>query len=124
MIYLNDDNDYDYDSDYEKNKYNFLEKLNDYEYLEKITIINYYKNLLSYEPEFISIKNICSGQILKLIETYRRALKFNNKQYKNIYKLNIDQYNIFNNLYYDLELEGNIDIYNTITYKIFNKIYI
>ena len=31
---------------------------------------------------------------------------------------------IFNNLYYDLEIYGNIDIYNFVTNKIFNKIYV
>ena len=59
MIYLNDDNDYDTDD--ENTKYTFLEKINDNEYFEKILIINYYKNLLSYEPEFIGINNISCG---------------------------------------------------------------
>lgn len=122
MIYIHDENDYD--SDDENLKYTRLEKLNYYEYLEKISIINYYKNLLSYEPEFIGIKNISSGEILKIIETYRRPLRFNYKQFKKNYKLNSYQTNIFNNLYADLEIEGNINIYNTVTYKIFHKIYV
>ena len=122
MIYLNDDNDYDTDD--ENSKYTVLEKLNDNEYHEKISIIDYYKDLLSREPEFIGIKNISSGEILKIIETYRRSKRFNYKQYKKMYKLNIEQYYIFNNLYTDLEIEGNIDIYNIVTNRIFNKIYI
>jgi len=122
MIYLNDDNDYDTDD--ENSKYTILEKFNDNEYNEKISIINYYKDLLSYEPEFIGIKNISSGEILKIIETYRRTERINYKQYKKMYKLNIDQNYIFNNLYTDLEIDGNIDIYNIVTNKIFNKIYV
>lgn len=122
MIYLNDDNDYDTDD--ENPKYTFLEKLNDNEYHEKISIIDYYKDLLSHEPEFIGIKNISCGEILKIIETYYRPKKINYKQYKKMYKLNIEQYYIFNNLYTDLEIEGNINIYNIVTNRIFNKIYI
>ena len=41
-----------------------------------------------------------------------------------MYKLNLDQHYIFNNLYIDLEMKGNIDIYNIVTNKIFNKIYV
>ena len=123
MIYLNDD-DNDYDTDDENSKYTILEKFNDNNYFEKISIINYYKNLLSYEPEFIGIKNISSGEILKIIETYYRPRTINNKQYKKMYKLNLDQNYIFNNLYIDLEINGNIDIYNVVTNRIFNKIYV
>lgn len=122
MIYLNDDNDYDTDD--ENSKYTILEKFNDNNYFEKISIINYYKNLLSYEPEFIGIKNISSGEILKIIETYYRPKTINYKQYKKMYKLNLDQNYIFNNLYIDLEMKGNIDIYSVVTNKIFNKIYV
>ena len=122
MIYLNDDNDYDTDD--ENTKYTILEKLNDYEYIEKISIVNYYKELLSYEPEFVGIKNISSGEILKIIETYRKPKKLNHKQYKKEYKLNIDQYCIFTDLYNDLEMEYSIDILNLVTNKIFNKIYV
>ena len=122
MIYLNDDNDYDTDDD--NSKYTVLEKINDNDYFEKISIINYYKDLLSCEPEFIGIKNISSGEILKIIETYYRPQRINYKQYKKMYKLNLDQHYIFNNLYIDLEMKGNIDIYNIVTNKIFNKIYV
>jgi len=117
MIYLQDN---DYDTDDEYTKCYTHENINDYEYNEKISIINYYKNLLSYEPEFIGIKNISSGLILKIIEITRNPLRLNKKDYK----LNNDQYNIFNKMYNDLELEGYSYIYNTVTKKIFNKIYI
>tara|TARA_B110001450_G_C17556825_1_gene455022 strand:- start:624 stop:998 length:375 start_codon:yes stop_codon:yes gene_type:complete len=122
MIYLNDENDYD--TDEENSKHNYIEKLNHYEYSTKISIINYYKNLLMFEPEFIGIKNISSGEILKIIQQTKNIEKINYKQYKKRYHLNYDQYYIFNNLYYDLELECNINIFNTVTNKIFRKIYV
>ena len=117
MAYLQDN---DYDTDDEYTKFFTREIPTDREYNEKISIINYYKNLLSYEPEFIGIKNINAGLILKIIDITRKPLRLNKKDYK----LNSEQWDIFNKMYYDLELEGYSNLYNTVTKKIFNKIYI
>ena len=39
-------------------------------YQNKIDIINQFKVDIAYEPEFIGIKNICSQEILDLIEDF------------------------------------------------------
>lgn len=119
MIYLQDENDYD-DTDDENSKLSINEKLNDYEYNEKISIIGYYKNLLSYEPEFIGIKNISTGLLLRIIDMTRNSIKLNKKDYR----ITREQYNLFNKLYEDLEIIGNMDLYNTVTKKIFSIIYV
>lgn len=115
MIYLQDDNDYDTDDD------NLNEFENEYEsyYINKLYIVNNYKKLLSLEPEFIGIKNIRTCILLHIIEN-TKILSFN----KNDYKINNDQHIIFNRLYNDLDIEGSIDIYNTVTNKIFKYIYV
>lgn len=118
MIY--DENDYDTD---DEDYYEFSpEILRENEEDRKISIINFYKEKLYHEPEFIGIKNICSAKILHIIETTTYInYKLNNKYYK----LNEDQIKIFDNMYLDLFNEiDNIYIYDLITNKIFNKIYI
>lgn len=118
MIYLQDENDYD--TDEEMHRTVAFDRINDNQYSYKIEIVSFYKDLLLYEPEFIGIKNISSGLLLRFVETTRKTLRLN----KNDYRLNTEQYNIFNNMYNDLQIKGNYNLYNTITKKIFNKIYV
>lgn len=111
----------EYDSD-EINEYceftsDIIEELN---YDKNIKIVSFYKEKLSKEPEFIGIKNICCGKIFSFIENITEVKKLS----KNDYKLNFEQYCIFINMYSDLNIKGNYDIFNTVTKKIFEKIYI
>ena len=120
----------DYDSDENENG-----TLNDYtpeiiaEFEEdnKLSIINFYKEKLSKEPEFIGIKNISCGKILNIIENIHLE-----KLNKNDYELNEIQYNIFNDMYLELSsfsnikktMVNNVNFYNLITKQIFDIIYV
>jgi hypothetical protein len=120
----------DYDTDENENGI-----LNDYtpeiiaEFEEdnKLSIINFYKEKLSKEPEFIGIKNISCGKILNIIENIHLE-----KLNKNDYELNEIQYNIFNDMYLELSsfsnikktMVNNVNFYNLITKQIFNIIYV
>ena len=59
----------DYDSDIEQNEYRELTNDIAYEerYDKKMLIINHYRDLLYYEPEFIGIKNISCHKILRIM---------------------------------------------------------
>lgn len=114
-----DENDYDSDenNDYIDFSADIIAEFNND---KKIEIINFYKDKLQKEPEFIGIKNISSGKFLSFIEDTKKHEKLT----KNYYKLNYEQYVIFVNMYSELNLTGNNDIFNMVTNKIFNKIYV
>ena len=125
----------DYDSDeMDINSYNefSLDIIAEFEEDKKIQIIDYYKNLLYKEPEFIGIKNICSGMILSIIENINNMNNINYAINKTDYQLNTVQCYIFNDMYLELnsilnfkkQLTQNINIYNLVTKKIFEKIYV
>ena len=116
---LFDENDYESDEDNHLYIEFSADIVAEFKYDKKIEIINYYKEKLSKEPEFIGIKNICSGKILSCIECSKLE-----KIKKNDYKLNFEQYSIFIDMYSELNLKGNYDIYNSVTKKIFKKIYV
>ena len=88
--------------------------------IKKIEIISFYKENLSKEPEFIGIQNICSGKILSFIKDTIKPVKLTKKDYK----VNFEQYLIFINMYSELNIIGNCDIFNSVIKKIFSKIYI
>lgn len=125
------DNDYDSDSnEIDSNLYKEYtpDILAEFEEDKKIAIVQFYKEKLSKEPEFIGINNISCGKILNIIENNNK----NHKLYKYSYKLNEDQYYIFNNMYSELnnvlnnkkKLIQNENIYNIVTNKMFNLVYI
>lgn len=89
------------------------------EYDKKINIVNFYKQLLEKEPEFYGLNNINSGKFLNVLENTKIF-----KMDKNDYKINYEQYLIYNKLYNDLKLDGNYDLYNSITKNIYKLIYI
>jgi hypothetical protein len=111
----------EYDSD-EENEYTDLngDIITELIYDKKLNIVNFYKEKLSYEPEFIGIKNISSYMILFIIENTNKYKKLSKKDFK----LNFEQYILFTNLYSELNLIGNFDIFNLVTKKIFSKIYV
>lgn len=114
-----DENEYDSDENNEYIEFS-LDIIAEFKYDKKIEIVSYYKEKLSKEPEFIGIKNICSGKILSFIEDTTKPEKLTKKDYK----LNFEQYSIFIDMYSELNLIGNYHIFNTVTKKIFNKIYV
>ena len=101
--------------------------LAEFEEDKKIEVIQFYKEKLSKEPEFTGINNISCGKILNIIENTNK----NYKIYKHGYKLNEDQYYIFNDMYSELnnilnnkkKLIQDFNIYNIVTNKIFKIIY-
>ena len=115
----NDDDDYDYDDD----DYSEItcDILKEYENDRMNSIIMFYKDKLYFEPEFIGIKNISSSYILYLIETTILPCKLYTKDHK----LTIKQIKIYDNMYEDLFYsKSDINIYNSVNKKIFDKIYI
>lgn len=118
-MYFDENNIYDSDEydEYSEFSEDIIEEFN---YDKKIEIVNFYKEKLSKEPEFIGLKNICSGKILSFIENTTKYEKLTKKEYK----LNFEQYSIFINMYSELNLKGNYYIFNLVTKKIFNKIYV
>jgi hypothetical protein len=114
-----DENDYDSSEDIEYNEFT-ADIIAEFNYDKKIEIVSYYKEKLSKEPEFIAIKNICTGKILSFIEDTTKPEKLTKKDYK----LNFEQYSIFIDMYSELNLTGNYHIFNSVTKKIFSKIYV
>ena len=114
-----DENEYDSDENNEYIEFS-PDIIAEFKYDKKIEIVSYYKEKLSKEPEFIGIKNICLGKILSFIEDTTKPEKLTKKDYK----LNFEQYSIFIDMYSELNLIGNYHIFNTVTKKIFNKIYV
>jgi len=114
-----EENDYDSSEDNEYNEFT-ADIIAEFNYDKKIEIVSFYKEKLSKEPEFIGIKNICSGKIILFIEDTTKLEKLTKKDYK----LNYEQYSIFINMYSELNLTGNYHIFNLVTKKIFSKIYV
>ena len=113
----------DYDSDIEQNEYRELTNDIAYEerYDKKMLIINHYRDLLYYEPEFIGIKNISCHKILSIIENTKYPLILK----RNDYRLNLDQIYIFNCMYKDLFKSSNSkEVYNSVIKKLFDLIYV
>ena len=88
---------------------------------QDLLIVQFYKNLLIMEPEFIGINNICCADLLYLINSTIVPIKLMKKDHI----LNQEQNKIFTNMYRDLKIKcGSSAIYNSVTKKIFNKIYV
>lgn len=121
-----EDNDFDYEEDENDLKEFTIDIINEIEYDIKIEIITFYKNLLMKEPEFIGIKNISCGEILNIIETTcDESISINKINInKFFYELNSVQNDLFINMYDELNIIGNNDIFNRVTNKIFKKIYV
>ena len=117
-----EENDYDSSEDNEYNEFT-ADIIAEFNYDKKIEIVSFYKEKLSKEPEFIGIKNICSGKILSFIEDTNKVEKPKKLTIKD-YKLNFEQYSIFIDMYSELNLTGNYYIFNLVTKKIFSKIYV
>ena len=121
MLYINDDNEYDSNNEHDE----FLE-LNpeiksEIEYDRKICIIDFYKDKLYYEPDFTGIRNISSAHLLYIIETTHIPCKLCTKNHE----LTNNEIRIFDNMYNELfNIKNNIDIYNTVSNCIFEKIYV
>ena len=120
---MNFNEEYDYDSGNEIDEFSELspEIQREIENNRKFNAICFYKEQLYHEPEFIGILNMSSSDILYIIETTQMACKLCTKDHR----LTNEQIKIFDNMF--LELFGNkssIDIYNSVTKKIFEKIYI
>ena len=119
----NEENDYDSCGDCELSNEFTVDVINEMENDKKIGIIDHYKNLLMSEPEFIGIKNVCSGKILNVI--YDNYYNVNNYSLnKKCYKINSEQCKIFDNMYSELNLVNNYDIYNIVVKKLFDLIYV
>lgn len=126
------DNDYDSD-EIDSNLYKeyTADILAEFEEDKKIAVVQFYKEKLSKEPEFIGINNISSGKILNIIENTNNLSARDLKLYKNI-NLSVEQYYIFNDMYSDLNSVLNINkhltmgmsIYEFITNQIFKNIYV
>jgi hypothetical protein len=114
-----DENDYESDDDCDYNEFT-KDIISEFNYDKKIQIVSFYKEKLMKEPEFIGVKNICAGEILFYIQNINNPIKITKKDHK----LNFEQYNLFINMYSELNIIGNYDIFNSVTKKIFEKIYV
>lgn len=114
-----DENDYDSEENYDMYGEYTPDIIAEFMYDKKIEIIGFYKDKLVKEPEFIGIKNISCGEILSMIESTKKE-KLNNSDYK----LNFEQYLLFKNMYSELNLQVSMNIFNNLTKKIFNRIYV
>ena len=121
MYYPDEENDYDSDNDdnFELNSeyFNIIKFDND------IEIINSYKQVLLKEPEFIGIKNICSAEILYIIQSTITDPKEKLLKNKKVYYLSEEQEDIFINMYKELNIKYTENILNSVCNKILNKIY-
>lgn len=118
-MYLNDYNEEYYsDEDNDIRAEYSSEILEEMEYDKNISIVSFYKELLMKEPEFIGIKNMCAAKIFDIIQNTKFPIKYN--------KINLtnDQISIFNNMYTDLKLNLDYDIYIAVTKNIYDIIYV
>lgn len=116
-----EDNDYDSEKDCNDYREFSLEILNEIEQNRKLSIIHFYKDKLYQEPEFTGIYSISSYDLLCLIENTNVASKLLNKDYT----LSNEQIVIFDNMYIELfNKKSDINIYDSVTKKIFSKIYV
>lgn len=107
---------------------------------KKISIIMFYRDLLSKEPEFIGIKNISGAKMLEIIQSINLNTVNKYKLTKKSHILTKDQITIFNNLYFSLKInfiskikknnknkelnDIKLKIYNVVTNIIFSEIYV
>ena len=123
-MFFNEDNEIEYENS--SNENDELSELNldiqqEIENDRKFNLVLFYKQQLYHELEFIGINNISSIDILNIIENTKVACKLGVKDHKLINT----QINIFDNMYIELfGNKSNIDIYNTVVKRIFEKIYI
>jgi hypothetical protein len=123
---VNDMNDYDSDSDnVEDNEY-LLDFYSNQNYNKNISVILDFKEKMVKQPEFICIKNISCGEILKYIEyIFYVNIRYNIKLPKNFYQVNEEQYNIISDLFKNLYLNNYDDtIINFFVIKLYNKMYV
>ena len=112
-----DENDY---SDIEEDEPDELPEwfLEEEKYFEQLSITNNFKHLIKTEPEFIGITYITDTELVEYAKSSQGKKKINNC-------LSSDQYNMFHDMYMSLfGTRGNINIYNEIATKIFNRCYI
>ena len=88
-----------------------------------INIIMNFKKDIQYEPEFISIFNISSAEILKYICRINKNKNYKIRKKKKL-TLNYEQYNLFFRLYKQLEFNFNDTSINLLANQIYNKLYI
>lgn len=94
----------------------------EHQYEYKIKLIMQFKTDISFEPEFIGIKNICSQEILDYIENTYTAVKIP-RCHK--FEVSDEQMRYFKRLYNNLGIDiWNDNIIKTVIYKIFKKIYV
>jgi len=112
-----DDNDY---SDFEEEEHDEFPEwfLEEEKYFEQLSIANNFKHLIKMEPEFIGITNITDTELVEYAKSSQGKKKINNR-------LSCDQYDMFHDMYMSLfGTLGNVNIYNEIATKIFNRCYI
>jgi len=94
--------------------------LEEIEYNRQINIILYYKNLLLKEPEFIGINNINSGFILEKINNLHNFKNIN----CNKLILTNQQYNLFKNMFDELQFSYDENSIIILANIIYNRLYI
>lgn len=105
-----DDSDYNTDDE---------EILFEQEEVRKINVVNNFKNFMDGDPDFYGIKNLNTEFILNILSDY----KHNNKSSGN-FKINNEQYSIFQDLHFELfGCNNSIEYYNTIANLLQNKMY-
>lgn len=112
-----DENDY---SDIEEDEPDELPEwfLEEEKYFEQLSITNNFKHLIKMEPEFIGITNITDTELVEYAKSSQGQKKIKNC-------LSCDQYNMFHDMYMSLfGTPGNVNIYNEIANKIFDRCYI
>lgn len=110
---VNDEIEYmEYDELFNKE----LEK--EIKYDNDIDSIIFYKEKLEKHPDFIAIKNICSGEILNIIKKSQLVNKGNYGNFDD------DIYDIFYKMCDELEISLNKEKINYVINKIFKRIYV
>tara|TARA_B100001093_G_C26794403_1_gene1000466 strand:+ start:1173 stop:1532 length:360 start_codon:yes stop_codon:yes gene_type:complete len=112
---INEDNE-----DNERGEYT-QDILNEMELDFKIEIINNYKELLIKDPDFIGINNLSNIKLLNIIEDINnnKILRFKKEHY-----VTPEQFNIFINMYNELNINYNTNIIQNVINKIFSIIYV
>ena len=87
-------------------------------YDNDIDSIIFYKEKLEKHPDFIGIKNICSGEILNIIKESQLVNKGNYGNFDD------DIYDIFYKMCDELEISLNKEKVNYVINKIFKRIYV
>ena len=121
-----EENDYGYDEIEFNEKGEYTEDiLSEFELDDKIEILNYYKNILIYDPDFIGFKNLSSMQFLNIIENTNNSYKPKSRlEKRKEHKITNEQYNIFSDIFMELNIEYDSNKLQNIIDKIFNLIYV